>query len=534
MVCGSFQNLASNSGECGLGRVKQPFDYALYTPFVELMYRGKYYTVGNEGARNQAVIEAFHLNIIGGNSDGAFSGTITIVTCDYGDVKELLGLIPQSECKYDEYYLSDSGEGIEGYINIGWIFNSCDGDGGYSTRTDNATESASAIFESDDIDIEDIGPYIYGIFKTGSFHFEEGYYKIELNFTSVAESLDLFRNEAIQGQDDQKQLLWPSLRTLVGKRCDETDANFDLTKLRLSTDNKSFETWKFSPSDGGMDGPYGVWGPNQLNPVDGSRAILMSFVTEKDKGMFYVFPNQTKRPTLMVFEDHDPNVCLNEKRTCPFTTYIVNAGDCTPVLKFTPEYNSQSLVQEGSEENDFDAVHLAGRGGGGPNAFSTIPERVNVCEVKLDEQTGNQENTQNQSSNGRQIEIPTNSEDLNHRPPSLISSKLISAVSTNLSSSDSSEAMPIVRATMEIIGDPYYTGILNVIQDMYVQIIFINPFCIKQNGQNGDCEYLAEPPVNDILSGFYRISGASHNITKGSFITTLQLQRMALDEDFLG
>ena len=164
-----------------------------------------------------------------------------------------------------------------------------------------------------------------------------------------------------------------------------------------------------------------------------------------------------------------------------------------------------------------DDKQFAGRGGGGPNAFSTIPERINICEVNLDEQTGNSENRQRPSSNGRQTEIPTNSGDLNFRGPSQVVNQLTSSVSVNLAASEVIEGLPPITATMEIIGDPFYTGVLNIIQELFIQVIFINPFCVKQNGSNGDCEFLAEPPVNQILSGAYMVSEASHNITKGNW-----------------
>lgn len=526
MACGSFEYLAANSGlPCGLGQVQRPPDHTVFTPFIELNFRNQKFTVGNEGANNQAVIESLNLNVI--SNEGGMSGKITIVTCDYNDVLSLLGLIPKSQCHYDEYFLG--GDDLDGYINVGWIFQDCDT--GVTSKSDIRTENNAAIIESGDGELDDLGPFLYCLFTTGSFSFEEGYYKVDLDFTFVADAFDMFRNEVIEGTEDQKQKLWPAINSMVKKRCDETEANLDVMKLRLSADSKSFQEWNFKPSDGGKSGPYGVWNPDQLNNTDAARKIMLSFVTDKEKATSFIFPNQTKNPSLLVFEDINPNICLGEKRKCPVKTFIVNGGDCTKVLKFTPEVNQLSLTEIDDSEND--GKIYAGRGGGGPNAFSTVPERINICEIKLDEQTGNFENKQNMSSNGRQVELPTNSGDLNFRPPSQVLNQLSAAVSTNLAASDNIEGLPPVKATMEIIGDPYYTGILNIVQEMFIQVIFINPFCIKQNGANGDCEYLAEPPVNSILSGIYRIAGANHNITKGSFITTLELQRLGNDEDFL-
>ena len=526
MACGSFEFLALKSGvTCGIGDVQQPPNYAVYTPFVELVFKGKHFQVGNEGAVNQAVIESCNLHVMGGK-EGGMAGTITIVTCDYTDVESLLGLIPSSQCYYDENYLG----ALEGYLNVGWIFHDCDT--GITSKNDISTSNNAAIIEYEDVDEEDLGPYLYCIFSTGKFQFEEGYYKIELDFTFVADSMDLFRNEVIEGSEDQKRKLWPSLKDMVGKRCDESPANLSLLKLRLNADGKGFSEWDFRKSDGGRLGPYGVWNPDQLINTDAARKIMLSFVTNKDKATSFVFPNQTKNPSMVVLEDINPNPCFGEKRRCPVKTFIVNAGDCTKVLKFTPEINGLNLSQIDESAEDDDDKQFAGRGGGGPNAFSTIPERINICEVNLDEQTGNSENRQRSSSNGRQTEIPTNSGDLNFRGPSQVVNQLTSSVSVNLAASEVIEGLPPITATMEIVGDPFYTGVLNIIQEMFIQVIFINPFCIKQNGSNGDCEFLAEPPVNQILSGAYMVSEASHNITKGNFITTLKLQKMN-GSDFL-
>lgn len=534
MACnfsGNFDNLRF-SASCPLGNLQKPFDYAVYTPFVELSFiaadgKTKYFTVGNEGNQNEAVIESFSLNVV--SKDGGSSGTITIVTCDYNDVELLIGLVPDTQCYFDEDYLG--GDKLRGWMNIGWIFNSCEND--TISRIDNATTNNGAISESVDSDIEEQSPFIYCLFNTATLVFEEGYYKITLNFTFIADSMDLFRNEIIEGQEDQKQELWPSIKNMVGRRCDDTiSPNLITEKLRLNADGKGFSEWKFSNSDGGINGPLGVWNPAQLNNVDAAKGIMLSFLTDKDKATFFVFPNQTKNPEFLVLEDVNPNICLNEKRQCSVDTYVVNGGDCTKVLKFTPEYNSQNLRQTKSVESDFDEKIYAGRGGGGPNALGQTPERINICEVKLDEFTGVQENKRNVSSNGKQVNIPANSEDLIFRGPAQVGNKLTATVSTHMAASESSESIIPIKATMEVIGDPYYAGVLNMIQKQLIQVIFLNPFCLKQKGIDQDCELLAEPPVNQVFSGIYMIMGCSHNITKGSFTTTFELQKMIGDTKF--
>jgi len=147
----------------------------------------------------------------------------------------------------------------------------------------------------------------------------------------------------------------------------------------------------------------------------------------------------------------------------------------------------------------------------------------------LNTNTGVKEQVKIAPSNGKQVNLPANSQDLQFRGPNKVLNQLGGSLSQNMIASESSESIMPIKATMEIIGDPYYTGVLNLIQKRLIQVIFINPFCIKQKGVGGSCEFLAEPPVNDVFSGIYFINGCNHNITKGSFTTTLDIVKMVGD-----
>jgi hypothetical protein len=520
MVCGnSFNNLSCGSNTaCDNPNPQKPYDYAVYTPFVELKVLGEYFTVGNKGANNQAIIESFEMNVISNN--GGCSANMVLLTCDFKDVLTLLGLVPKSLCHYDENYLGDGG--INGYIKIGWIFNSCNSAG--PVRIDNGTISAQLTLESEDA--EDLSPYIHAMLQSVTYAYEEGYYKVELHFIDVSAAMDIDRNEFIEGSDDQKQKCWPSIQSMMQRRCDDTQANLDVIKVRLSPDGKTLSPWDFNKSDGGKNGPFGVWNPGQLNNIDATKAVMLSFDTDKDKATVFCFPNQTEKASFVILESSKPNICQGEKRKCPTRTYVVNAGDCTNVLKFTPSFNAVLSGQIESNINDYDVKEQAGRGGGGPGPLSQVPERINICEIFLESTTGVLENKINNSSNGRQISLPANSEDLGHRAASQVLNKIASSVSTDLSSSNEIEMLSSVSATLEIIGDPYWSVSFNVLQGQYVQIIVITPFCVKKNGH---CEFLNESKCDNQLSGFYQVLGAKHSIQKGNYTTTLELTKLMAD-----
>jgi hypothetical protein len=84
-----------------------------------------------------------------------------------------------------------------------------------------------------------------------------------------------------------------------------------------------------------------------------------------------------------------------------------------------------------------------------------------------------------------------------------------------------------ISATLEIIGDPFYSTTFNILQNEIIQIIVITPFCVKKNGH---CEFLNDSKCDDKLSGFYKILSAKHSIQKGNYTTTLNLTKLKLDD----
>ena len=68
------------------------------------------------------------------------------------------------------------------------------------------------------------------------------------------------------------------------------------------------------------------------------------------------------------------------------------------------------------------------------------------------------------------------------------------------------------------MGDPYFAN-LTSFTGKEVSIIVLNPFSTKT-----DCTWISEPTCNQVLSNkHYLIKGVSHQITEGSFVTTLHV-----------
>ena len=90
-----------------------------------------------------------------------------------------------------------------------------------------------------------------------------------------------------------------------------------------------------------------------------------------------------------------------------------------------------------------------------------------------------------------------------------------------------------LTAELKIIGDPFYTNGVNFVAK-FVSIVFISPFYI---GNSKDVKrtgptWLQTSNCNSILSNKkYLIQGISHNISNGTFTTTLSLKLLAPNLD---
>ena len=79
----------------------------------------------------------------------------------------------------------------------------------------------------------------------------------------------------------------------------------------------------------------------------------------------------------------------------------------------------------------------------------------------------------------------------------------------------------LIKADLEIHGDPFWANTINWLKNQYVKIVFINPYCVKLN--TSECSLLAESTCNPYLSGIYQIKSCRHTINSGSYVTSLEL-----------
>jgi len=250
--------------------------------------------------------------------------------------------------------------------------------------------------------------------------------------------------------------------------------------------NKDGEPLEFKSSDAGEDGPKGAWPMNQQNPLAAARTWLSSVVTKNDRGILIVYNPMTAD---LIFQE-DPS----EKKCCSthFRTYIVNGGNCSPVLEFNPTVKW--------------VVATSGHGatsGGGSSADMTAK-----VEPLVDIQKA-----------GGQTAPAIQQHELMWRHPDAVASGASAGNSAHLDANGKFERpLPGFTAQLKIHGDPTYSVGPELIGKT-LSIVVINPFHI-----NDQCTWITKPNCNPILSNKnYLIRGVSHQISGGSFVTTIEV-----------
>ena len=103
-----------------------------------------------------------------------------------------------------------------------------------------------------------------------------------------------------------------------------------------------FNDLEFSNAEGGEEGPKNVWDPNRLPCIGAIRNWLNSLRTKDGLGVTLYTDPVIDTPNLIVMEA-SPDICSPPngaycpgKKSGPHKIYLVNAGDCSPVISFEP------------------------------------------------------------------------------------------------------------------------------------------------------------------------------------------------------
>lgn len=443
---------------------KDATEGAVFAPFVELNLKGNFfYTVGNDSSESdgdKTAIKSFQYGF--GVASAGVGGKIELVSEGGSAYIEFAKNLNKT--------ISNAVEDTKNtWFKFGWIVKTCDG---HNER-----------IESPEINI---------MIKTMQTSYETGTVKISLEFIDLMSRHFERTIEGNFGSDDNKIPLKEAIHSVFENNDPEIKVEF------LDADGKE---WCFKY--GGCEGPRGKWPGEQQNALAVIRKWLAGQVTDNDKGTIVQY--NVAESSLVIKED--PGVGANESDACSLNsiaTYVVNGGNCSDVISFTPTV-------------DWILFNHAG-GGTSPSGDAGVGDETADPDIDI-EHAGPRDTTTIQAQD-RDSGSPNNSARRNQES---------SAAQTR--ANKDYEIKPGIEAELKILGDPKgneasdYSNPLNL-AGKTISIVVINPYHIE------DCQWISEPKCNEVLSNKnWLILGIDHQISEGQFFTTIKVKLYASNMD---
>jgi hypothetical protein len=459
----------SAGAEFGQGQLQKGISGATQAPLARITFRGRgdqQITVGNEsmpGHENHAVIKSFEF----GNTDGA-QCTVEIVDEEGGAFEDFIDNIIKDIKDTDGRYTME--------VEFGWIVTFCDGTVAWET---NLGDSSGLVKPTN----------IFLLPLSMEINFANGkvYYKI-IGFDAM-QSGYVTRANASYGTKANPMPLKEAVKALFKDGAPDMDVKF----VSKTDDLKIQENaWEFSGD------PKGVWNANTQNKLSSAMNWIAHQKTNNDKGVYPQYDFSQEKPTVLFIEDID-----SKKNKVITGTYIVNGGDCSNVLSFTPTINWIM------------ALSKFGVGGGLTPAFGEP--------VSTYDDFNQTQKTAKEAGIMVANPLPNNMQDMFG---SAAGRKSEEGKNLNAQANQRRNiGADVVEAELRIQGDARYANPLLVCGSSCVNIVFVNPFFIK-GGVAGECgDWLAQPATNDFLTDDnWRIMGCHHSIREGSFVTTLRVR----------
>lgn len=261
------------------------------------------------------------------------------------------------------------------------------------------------------------------------------------------------------------------------------------------------------PKDGAwpasFDGPLNAWKCNNQSPLNAIRSWLNSITTDRGRGVIFQAEEYDPQTIIIreasVFENDCKSVIQGFDRPI---SYVVNGGNCSPVLEFNPSFSWYG----GGAAN----AEAGGISGGAHSAKQVMNQDNRTGEGKKTDEVGPL----------TFASIPN--DQTNWRPPLLVADKTSEAFQVQFDANKDGENLTKgggqIDAELKIIGDVRYSSPINV-YGRGITLLVINAF------YNSQCKWITKSNLNSALSSsFWRIFGVSHSIAEGGFVTTLKLK----------
>lgn len=442
----------------GCGAPIQADNGAVFAPYIKLEFGGgRIITVGNASAPpdNHATISSFQYGFTPGSV--GYGADFEII--DQGGVmyRRIIRALNKTITRAN-------GEVLGTHFDFGWIVKDCNGQT-WMTTAQSLT-----------------GKKLHGMFTGVEQTYEGGKVKLKFRLEGPQNRIPDVRHDDTEGDEDNKITLKDALRRLF----EENQPNFSSVEFK----NKDDGELCFHERDGGCDGPLGAWPHNQQNPLAAARTWLSSVVTENDRGILILYDPDSSN---IVFQEDKNNPQGGDCCGQTLGTYIVNGGNCSPVLEFNPTIK-------------WPLGFIPGGGATPPGSASGANDDY-------------VEPTREVQHAGTQTGPAVQQHEWMWRNPDDLSSRASEGNAAHMEANRLVEGpVPGFSAELKIYGDPSYCDPVKLVAKT-VAVIVINPFHL-----NDQCTWVTTSNCNAIMSNKkYLVQGVSHQITGGSFVTTLKL-----------
>lgn len=431
-------------------------------------------TVGNQSSPdrgNHAVIKSFQF----GGSSG--QGCVVEIFDEEGsEFTEFMNRLNNSIRRTSEDYAMA--------VDFGWIIRKCD------------QSITRYVVSNFDDGISGGGGRLHFMPANVEADYSNGKIRFQVTATDLLGRISENRTDMTIGSDSQRVRLMPAVRQMLQRNIPSIER---VDFLRQTPNGPT--PYNFRNSDGGREGPAATWNASQQNGMAAARQWLNNVTTDRGKGIIGQWNCAASTPHVIFWEDGQPgcneNGPLNSCGPSSFGSYIVNGGDCSPVISFAPKVGWNFSQNQGS----------GGNFGGGVSSRQVLT-RQPICRQALD-----RAGIQTQPTVGAQV--------IQWRPPELALQRAQEALGAHQAAGLEYEQWSPVEAELKIQGDPRFV-FPALWRDKTVAIIVINPFHIV--GGQGTCDWLARPACNSIFSSKrYLIKEVSHEIKEGSYTTTLKV-----------
>jgi len=442
-------------------------DGAVFSPYVLLHFGEDEISVGNQSSENfsnHAAISSFQIGFSPG--DGGCQAVFEIV--DQGGVayrQIIRGL--------NKTATNTKVESSQIYVDFGWTIKDCDGN-------------------IEKLTVESLtGKIIRLLLVELEQTFESGLVKLKVTLSNalIHTVPDTRHNDAIGGEGPNESI---TLKNAIKILFTERTPKFSGVKF-LAKDETELQ-FTGGPANAAGDGPLKRWPCNQMNSLSICRNWLNEVRSKDGNGTIITYDSNDDQ--IIIMEDPITEGCCSNPRN--LGTYIVNGGNCSPVIEFMPAIKWP----------------LGQMPGGGKVAGGATSGNNNTDE----------ETPQNEQQVGVQGAISPTEDMAKAISPNEQAQELAKnhAANAKANAPFALNFWPIgLQADLKIMGDPSYSDFLKLIGG-YVSIIVINPFRIDEECRWGVA--LSESNCNSILSNKnWFILGVDHQIQGGNFTTTLKV-----------